>query len=934
MGRETATVRVELLGPVQVVRGGVVSLVTSHQQALALALLALRPGRLLTADELIARIWRRGAPPTVAAALRVQVGKVRQLVSIDDLDALPKMRGGYRLDPRIVRTDLQDFDEIVARLGRADHARATGDAGEDPLAMPIRAEALAARDPAGLARRLQDVEAALALLRGRPFGEIVEDEELRIEAERIDQVREGLEEELVDVRLALGQHVQVAAEAAALVALAPLRERRTRQLMLALYRSGRQADALSAYRRLRDVLDDELGIAPAPRSRALELAILNQESRLAPPQSSTGAAPANLVEPPGSAEPSTPSTEHVQVQQRLDGLSDEARRLVRLVAVLDDASRPSVVAAAFGHDPEHLSAAQTAARGAGFLVATHGVANLALSGPEVRESVLHGLPPAERAELHAAAGRALAAYAAGDPSVLVTAAWHLALAARAGAALDATDELVVLRAVGTCLATDQPEAADRLAAEVLASEAPASPARVDLRTARVHALTMIGRAERATEEWTQAVAAAREVGDPERLALAVLSRDWAIHSAQSAEGGADLLREALARLGPRASAVRLRVLSALLLELSTFRRATDEIVELTHEVEALAHSLEDPESRCAALHVRHVMLRPTADLAARRVIGEQFTRVAEATGDPWWQARAAVARLTDLFAGGEYAAVPATAARLKESALASRSARLTWHHALVQSSLSRELGDFTDASRWADEAMMQGAAGRVPDTLGAAVLGRVLLAIQRADLVPFLPQVIHFRSMQPENPIALACLSLGLAQSGDLAAARAPFDGAVSMLQTTLTEIGPLSLAILTHAALTLEATEAAAPLRDLLAPLEGQYVVFGQVTATLGPIERYLGLLDWLGGDHSGALVQLASAQAMAASAGAVPWVVACAGDRARVLRSAASAVAEPSLAAEYAAQAASLAAEFGPAATELDLKPSLLAFGLADPK
>ena len=137
------------------------------------------------------------------------------------------------------------------------------------------------------------------------------------------------------------------------------------------------------------------------------------------------------------------------------------------------------------------------------------------------------------------------------------------------------------------------------------------------------------------------------------------------------------------------------------------------------------------------------------------------------------QARAAVARLTDLFAGGEYAAVPATAARLKESALASRSARLTWHHALVQSSLSRELGDFTDASRWADEAMMQGAAGRVPDTLGAAVLGRVLLAIQRADLVPFLPQVIHFRSMQPENPIALACLSLGLAQSGDLAAARA-----------------------------------------------------------------------------------------------------------------------------------------------------------------
>jgi class 3 adenylate cyclase len=121
---------------------------------------------------------------------------------------------------------------------------------------------------------------ALGLWRGRALIDLVDRGMGVAEAARLEELRRGAEEDLIDARLALGEHRAVAAESQAAVAAEPLRERRWAQLMVALYRCGRQADALRAYRRLREHLGEELGIEPSGELVALEEAVLLQKPEL------------------------------------------------------------------------------------------------------------------------------------------------------------------------------------------------------------------------------------------------------------------------------------------------------------------------------------------------------------------------------------------------------------------------------------------------------------------------------------------------------------------------------------------------------------------------------------------------------------------------------------------------------------------------------
>jgi class 3 adenylate cyclase len=122
---------------------------------------------------------------------------------------------------------------------------------------------------------------ALGLWRGRALIDLVDQPMGMAEAARLEELRQGAEEDLIDARLGLGEHQAVVAEAQAAVAAEPLRERRWAQLMTALYRCGRQADALRAYRQLREHLSEELGIEPSRELVALEEAVLLQKSELA-----------------------------------------------------------------------------------------------------------------------------------------------------------------------------------------------------------------------------------------------------------------------------------------------------------------------------------------------------------------------------------------------------------------------------------------------------------------------------------------------------------------------------------------------------------------------------------------------------------------------------------------------------------------------------
>ncbi len=164
---------------------------------------------------------------------------------------------------------------------------------------------------AGQARK-QQLRDALALWRGQPLSGLDGLPWLREQAERLEQLRLRTSRELVETRLALGEHGQVLPDLEALTGDHPFDEQLHAQLMLALYRSGRQADALGVYRRLRSFLRRELAVEPGPPLRDLEAAILRQDRGLdlawqPAPQSPAPVLPVPVLAAPGLTAPALPA---------------------------------------------------------------------------------------------------------------------------------------------------------------------------------------------------------------------------------------------------------------------------------------------------------------------------------------------------------------------------------------------------------------------------------------------------------------------------------------------------------------------------------------------------------------------------------------------------------------------------------------------------
>jgi DNA-binding SARP family transcriptional activator len=242
-----------LLGPLQVELGSVpVALGTPGQRAL-LARLLLDVNRTVAVDRLIDDLWGHDAPPTAAKMIQIHVSKLRKVLPAG---ALVTRRPGYALEIPPESLDLVRFE----RLRRQ---------GEAALARGAAAEA------AVLLRQ------ALALWRGPALDEF-DEPFAAIEARRLEELRLACLEDRIEAELALGAHGTLIGELDALVAHHPLRERLRRQLILALYRSGRQAEALEGYRRLREMLANELGIEPSPELRELERRMLQQDPTLVP----------------------------------------------------------------------------------------------------------------------------------------------------------------------------------------------------------------------------------------------------------------------------------------------------------------------------------------------------------------------------------------------------------------------------------------------------------------------------------------------------------------------------------------------------------------------------------------------------------------------------------------------------------------------------
>ena len=246
--------RFRLLGPLEVERDGIRLDLGPRKQRAVLALLLLEANRVVPSERLIDELWGDTPPETARSALQVYVSRLRKALG-EDGASLRTRSPGYVLELEPGALDLEAF-------------------------AALRAEARDASEPARAAEALHE---ALALWRGAPLAELDGAPFGAAAAAQLEEQRLGALEDRIDADLALGRHADLIHELDALVAEHPYRERFRAQQMLALYRSGRQADALAAYRSAREAFVEGLGIEPGAELKALERQVLDQDPALAAP---------------------------------------------------------------------------------------------------------------------------------------------------------------------------------------------------------------------------------------------------------------------------------------------------------------------------------------------------------------------------------------------------------------------------------------------------------------------------------------------------------------------------------------------------------------------------------------------------------------------------------------------------------------------------
>ena len=243
--------QVRLLGPVDVLVGGKPQEIAGLRRRAVLAVLALHEGEVVSTDVLLSAVWGDDAPRAAANTLQSHMSGLRG--ALGSRAAILARPPGYLLDLGADGTDVQAAERLLR-------------------------EAEKSADPAEAAACLRD---ALALWRGRPLADVSASLVwFRSHARRLEQLLLQAQGLLADTRLALGQHAQLIPELESLTRQHPLHEALWGQLMVALYRAGRQTDALAAFQRIRQLLLDEHGVDPGGRLQELHAAVLRHDPSL------------------------------------------------------------------------------------------------------------------------------------------------------------------------------------------------------------------------------------------------------------------------------------------------------------------------------------------------------------------------------------------------------------------------------------------------------------------------------------------------------------------------------------------------------------------------------------------------------------------------------------------------------------------------------
>src|SRR3954470_13707468 len=245
-----------ILGPLEVIDDDRRIELGGARQRAVLAILLLHRGETVSVDRIVDLMWGERPPATAVKTVQVYVSHLRRAL-VEPV--VVSSRGGYALVVDAERVDALRFERLVEGGGTA-----LGDGD------PVRAAEL--------------LRCALAVWRGPALGDLAYERFAQDAAARLEEARLSAVEERVEADLRLGRHAELVAELESLVRAHPLREHLRAQHMLALYRSGRQADALESFRDARRALLDELGLEPGRELRELEQAVLEQDPALEPPQ--------------------------------------------------------------------------------------------------------------------------------------------------------------------------------------------------------------------------------------------------------------------------------------------------------------------------------------------------------------------------------------------------------------------------------------------------------------------------------------------------------------------------------------------------------------------------------------------------------------------------------------------------------------------------
>ena len=279
-----AKLELGILGPVEVRIDDAPAALGGPRQRAVLAILAIRPNQVVSVDRLIDDLWEEHPPDRAVHTVHVFVSRLRRALSSAG-DRLITRPPGYVLELKADELDADRFE----RLYKTGCAALNAGRAEDAVAL---------------------LSQAMALWRGPPLADFTYEPFAQGAIARLDELRLNAREELIEAQLAAGRHEQVVSELEFLIREHPFRERPRGQLMLALYRCGRQAQALEAFQEARRTLIEELGVEPGDALRELEQAILRQDPVLQPP---TAGAIAEATSAPAEAE----------IEPRAPGAGDE-----------------------------------------------------------------------------------------------------------------------------------------------------------------------------------------------------------------------------------------------------------------------------------------------------------------------------------------------------------------------------------------------------------------------------------------------------------------------------------------------------------------------------------------------------------------------------------------------------------------------------------